>query len=129
MCKIFPALEFTANILQLTQYLIQSILDLLKENGTGTSQATFNKLLLHRDISRGRKNLQNLVNSTVELFHVHRQRWRSERQAALLHSCVICIRVHTQLTSGSATIFGNVIGSGSSSLSASEAASAFIFMA
>jgi hypothetical protein len=51
MCKIFPALEFTANILQLTKYLIQSILNLLKENGTGTSQATFNKLQLRRDIS------------------------------------------------------------------------------
>jgi hypothetical protein len=51
MCKIIPAMEFTANILQLTQYLIQSILNLLKENGTGTSQATFNKLQMPRNIS------------------------------------------------------------------------------
>ena len=51
------------------------------------------------------------------------------RQAAFLHICVICLTVHIQLTSGSAFISGNVIGTGSSSSSASETASAFTFMA
>jgi hypothetical protein len=57
------------------------------------------------------------------------QRWRSERQLALLHICVICLTVHIQLTSGSAFISENVIGTGSSSSSTSEPSFTFIFMA
>jgi hypothetical protein len=76
------------------------------------------------------KTLQNLVNtSTVELFRKQRHRWRSERQATLLHICVICLTVHTQLTSGSAFISIDVIGTGSSSTSTSETASHFTFTA
>jgi hypothetical protein len=122
-------MEFISSIPQFTQYLISSILYLLKRKWEWYITSNINKLHLPRDISEREKNLKNSVNSTVQLFHVHRQSWRLERQRALLHICVICLTVDIQLTSGSAFISRNVIGTGPSYSSASEPSFTFIFKA
>jgi hypothetical protein len=71
MWKIFPAIEYLSNILQFTQCLISSLLDILKTKLNHTSQATFNKLPVHGEISE--EHVQNPLKSTVQLFHFHRQ--------------------------------------------------------
>jgi hypothetical protein len=45
------------------------LLQCLKQNGSGISQATLSKLQVSTDISE--RILQNPINSTVDLFHVH----------------------------------------------------------
>jgi hypothetical protein len=66
-------MEFISNILQFTHYLILSVLDLFKEMGlVHHKQHSTN----YSSLDTSEKNLQNLVNSTVELLHMHRQRWR-----------------------------------------------------
>jgi methionyl-tRNA synthetase len=56
---------FSLRSIQFQLYLIG-----LKQNRSGISQATFNKLKESTDISE--KAVQNPLNSTVELFHAHR---------------------------------------------------------
>jgi hypothetical protein len=93
-CKILPAMELISNILQITLYLISSELDLFKENGTGTSQATFNKLQLPRYLREGEK-LQNLVSSTVELFHMQTEMEIRKTSNTSAHLCYLPNSAHT----------------------------------
>jgi hypothetical protein len=117
----FHKLAWFQIIFLLVKFLCSKIMGVVhhKENST-----------YYRCLETFQKNiLQNLVPSTVELFHVHTQRWRSDRCAEMQVVCVICLTVHIQLTSGSAFISRNVVGTGSSSTSASETALTCTFMA
>jgi hypothetical protein len=61
----FSCYTISLDILEFTQYLISSIIGLLRKKMSGTSQATFNELQLPTDISEKLCKIQSTVRSCL----------------------------------------------------------------